>query len=128
MVQTWDPETPGSNKWIDGTKEFLGDPGQAIRDPYDTAAGAADAAALNFDEGVGGIASMFDGEPGNTAGPGESPFLATPNEGQPDNPGTTGNPILDAILGASGFLAVLAVMYIAGQLFTFNFNIGDSTS
>lgn len=124
MLETWDPNTPGSNKWIPGTKEFLSDPGQAVRDPYGTAAGAADAAALNFDEGIGGLSSMFNDEPGNTAGPGQSPWLAAPQEGQPSNPGTTGNPVLDAILGASGILGLLAVFYIVGQLFTFNFNIG----
>jgi len=124
MVETWDPNTPGSNKWVDGTEEFLSDPGQLVTDPYDTVAGAADAAALNFDEGVGGLSTLFDSEPGNTAGPGESPWVEAPEEGQPSNPGTTGNPLLDAIIGASGVLGLLALLYIVAQLFTFNFNIG----
>lgn len=62
----------GSNEWISGTQEFLADPGQAVRDPYDTVAGAADAGALNFDEGVGGLTSLVDNQPGNTAGAGDS--------------------------------------------------------
>jgi hypothetical protein len=91
----------GSNRWIDGTREFLSDPGQLVRDPYDTVAGAADAATLNFDEGVGGIFSLFDAEPGNTAGPGQSPLLEAPRDGQPSNPGTTGSPLLDGLYRAA---------------------------
>jgi len=79
--------TPGSNNWIDGTREFLNDPGQAVRDPYDFVAGVGDAAALNFDEGIGGLVSVVDGNEGNTAGPGQSPFLERPREDQPANPG-----------------------------------------
>lgn len=108
------PETfgDGSNRWIDGTIEFFNDPGQLAEDPYDTIAGAADAGALNFDEGVGGLVSLVDDEAGNTAGPGTSPWLESPNEGdyehQPDNPGTTGVPILDKLF--KGFVLVIVAI------------------
>lgn len=59
----------GSNEWIPGIQETVNDPTEAVTSPYDTVAGAADAAALNFDEGVGGLLSLVDSEPGNTAGP-----------------------------------------------------------
>lgn len=62
----------GSNRWIPGFVETVNNPVDRIQNPYDTVAGAADAAALNFDEGVGGLVSLVDGEPGNTAGPGDS--------------------------------------------------------
>jgi len=88
----------GSNEWLPGTIETINNPGPRLAKPYDTLAGAADAAALNFDEGVGGLVSLVDGEPGNTAGPGRSPaFGAEPQEGQPENPGTTGSPLLDKL-------------------------------
>jgi hypothetical protein len=67
----------GSNRWLDGAREFASDPGQLVRNPYDTVAGAADAGALNFDEGVGGLASLVDNEPGNTAGSGDSSIFST---------------------------------------------------
>jgi len=60
----------GSNEWIPGIQETVNNPVDAVTNPYDTVAGAADAAALNFDEGVGGLLSLVDNEPGNTAGPG----------------------------------------------------------
>jgi len=59
----------GSNEWIPGIQETVNNPQEAVTNPYDTVAGAADAAALNFDEGVGGLLSLVDNEPGNTAGP-----------------------------------------------------------
>jgi hypothetical protein len=61
----------GSNRWIPGLIETARNPVDRATNPYDTLAGAADAAALNFDEGVGGLVSTVDGEPGNTAGPGD---------------------------------------------------------
>ena len=82
----------GSNKWIPGTLETLRGEGKA------DVAGVLDAAALNFDEGVGGLSTLFDAERGNTAGAGQSPLLEAPQEGQPGNPGTTGSPVLDQLL------------------------------
>jgi hypothetical protein len=61
----------GSNRWIPGIQETVQNPVERIQNPYDTVAGAADAAALNFDEGVGGLVSLIDDEPENTAGPGQ---------------------------------------------------------
>lgn len=55
------PLFDGSNKWIPGAKEFLADPQQLTRDPYGTVAGAADAAALNFDEAHGTASRQFGG-------------------------------------------------------------------
>ncbi|WP_380681073.1 hypothetical protein [Salinigranum sp. GCM10025319] len=81
----------GSNRWIPGTIETIQGDGKG------DISGVLDAAALNFDEGVGGIVSLFDSEPGNTAGPGQSPFLEGRQEGQPGNPGTTGSPLLDRL-------------------------------
>jgi hypothetical protein len=66
----------GSNRWIPGIIETARNPVDRATNPYDTLAGAADAAALNFDEGVGGLVSLVDGEPGNTAGPGDDNVLA----------------------------------------------------
>jgi hypothetical protein len=73
----------GSNRWIPGTIETIQGDGKA------DVSGVLDAAALNFDEGVGGLVSLVDAEPGNTAGPGQSPIIETPEKGQPGNPGTT---------------------------------------
>jgi hypothetical protein len=67
----------GSNRWLDGIVETAQNPVDRLTNPYDTVAGAADAAALNFDEGVGGLASLFDDEPGNTAGSGDSSIFST---------------------------------------------------
>jgi hypothetical protein len=61
----------GSNRWIDGLRETINNPVDRATNPGETLAGAADAAALNFDEGVGGLSSLVDGEAGNTAGPGQ---------------------------------------------------------
>lgn len=61
----------GSNDWWGGLTDFASDPSQAVEDPYGTVAGAADAATLNFDEGVGGLTSLIDDDAGNTAGPGQ---------------------------------------------------------
>jgi hypothetical protein len=63
-------------------------------------AGAADAAALNFDEGVGGLASLVDDEPGNTAGPGQEPAGSPGNQGK-----------LLAITGAVVGLVVIAYLF-----------------
>jgi len=82
----------GSNDWIGGATDFASDPGQAIEDPYGTVAGAADAATLNFDEGVGGLVSLVDDEEGNTAGPGQSEMW-TPT---PDDVNRTTDDIADA--------------------------------
>jgi len=99
----------GSNDWIAGTDETLrGEGKQDI-------SGVFDAAALNFDEGIGGWSTVFDSEPGNTAGPGQSSsFFESPQEGQPDNPGTTGSPMLDrlfqiALVGGALWLFVNVV-------------------
>jgi len=131
--------TPGSNNWVDGTREFLNDPGQAVRDPYDTLAGAADAAALNFDEGVGGLTSLIDGYAGNTAGPGDSPLLERPREGQPQNPGlpnsepehtgdpdpTAGDPFpLKAQLLVGGLVAIV-VLYLIRPLLEIGAGVAD---
>ena len=72
---TWD----GSNDWWSGLVETVENPVDRVTNPYDTFAGAADAAALGFDEGVGGLVSLVDDEPGNTAGPGQSEMW-TPTE------------------------------------------------
>lgn len=55
----------GSNRWVAGTIETLRGEGK------NDVAGVFDALALNFDEGVGGLVSLLDSEPGNTAGPGD---------------------------------------------------------
>jgi hypothetical protein len=81
----------GSNRWIPGLVETVKGEGK------NDVSGVLDAAALNFDEGVGGWASLVDSTPGNTAGAGQSPWIEPAREGQPDNPGTTGVPLLDAI-------------------------------
>lgn len=62
----------GSNDWWSGTVETLENPVGRASDPYGTLAGAADAGGLNFDEGVGGLVSIFDDSEGNTAGPGDT--------------------------------------------------------
>jgi hypothetical protein len=67
----------GSNRWIDGFVETVQNPVDRATHPYDTLAGAADAAALNFDEGVGGLVSLVDDQPGNTAGAGDSSIWST---------------------------------------------------
>ena len=128
MPGPFDPDTfgDGSNRWIPGIIETAQNPVDRATHPYDTVAGAADAAALNFDEGVGGLVSLVDEQPGNTAGPGQSPWLEDPREGQPSNP-TRGTPLARAVWGAASIGLVIAVVVALGQLFTFNFNIGDST-
>jgi hypothetical protein len=60
----------GSNRWIPGLIETARNPVDRATNPFETVTGAADAAALNFDEGVGGLVSLVDDEPGNAAGPG----------------------------------------------------------
>lgn len=81
--------TEQSNNWWKGTKEFANDPMQIVRDPGGTVAGAADAGMLSFDEGVGGLTSLFDDKRGNTAGVGSSPaFFADRQPGQARNPDT----------------------------------------
>jgi len=112
------PETfgDGSNEWIPGLIETVNNPVNRATHPYDTVAGGADALTLNFDEGVGGLSSLFDDEKGNTAGPGQSPafgWLAgvERQEGQPANPGTTGSPLIDqgfrlALIVAGAWLLV----------------------
>jgi hypothetical protein len=128
MPGPFDPDNfgDGSNRWIPGIVETAQNPVDRASDPYDTIAGAADAAALNFDEGVGGLVSLVDSDPGNTAGPGESPFLEDPREGQPSNP-TRDSPLSRLVWSVAGIGLVIAVVVALGQLFTFNFNVGDST-
>ena len=83
----WEPDraesgpTAGSNRWVSGTIETLQNPVDRLTNPYDTVAGAADAAALRFDEGVGGLYSLVDDEPGNTAGPGQRSIWDTEGSG-----------------------------------------------
>lgn len=131
----WGPQFgDGSNKWIPGVVETVQNPIDRITNPGDTLAGAADAAALNFDEGVGGLASLFDTEPGNTAGPGQSGagWNYDPQPGQPENPNTvdieatwndwtpdapTGNWVRDIVVGLILFATVLVgVNAFAGEL------------
>jgi len=103
----------GSNRWIPGAVETIKNPVDRATNPYDTVAGAADAAALNFDEGVGGLVSLIDDKPGNTAGPGTS------NDG-PDsnvfNQDVTAGGAAFAGIGGVVLLAGLAIAF--GQLFT----------
>jgi hypothetical protein len=98
----------GSNRWIPGTIETI--QGEGKQD----VSGVLDAAALNFDEGVGGLVSLVDSEPGNTAGPGQSPIIEGPQEGQPGNPGTTGVAWLDQLfklaLAAGGLWVVVNIV------------------
>jgi hypothetical protein len=114
----------GSNRWIPGLVETAQNPVDRIQNPYDTVAGAADAAALNFDEGVGGLVSLVDDEPGNTAGPGQSPWLEAPREGQPENP-TRDTQLSNTIWSVASIGLVIAVIVAIGQLFTFNIGIGN---
>jgi hypothetical protein len=107
----------GSNEWIPGIVETVKNPVDRARNPYDTLAGAADAAALNFDEGVGGIVSVFDGQPGNTAGPGQSPFLEEPRDGQPENP-TAGTPLAGLVWIVVAVLVVGAALWLLRPLLT----------
>lgn len=72
-------EGDGSNDWWGGVEDVAEDPVGEVSDPYDFVAGAADAAALQFDEGAGGLYSLVDGEEGNTAGPGDTEMW-TPTE------------------------------------------------
>jgi hypothetical protein len=72
----------GSNQWVPGTVETFRNLPDRLANPYDTVAGAADALTLNFDEGVGGLYSLVDDEPGNTAGPGDS-SITNPEGGGP---------------------------------------------
>jgi len=89
----------GSNRWIPGLIETVRNPIDRASNPVDTIAGAADAAALNFDEGVGGLVSLFDGEPGNTAGPGnDNVWYQTP---------TAGGGLVVAVVALLGIGAVL---------------------
>ncbi len=60
----------GSNNWIAGALETVRNPVDRITNPGATVVGAADATALSFDEGLGGLGSFFDDEAGNTAGAG----------------------------------------------------------
>ncbi|GGC52998.1 hypothetical protein [Haloferax sulfurifontis] len=105
----------GSNNWLGGIGDFVSDPGQAVRDPADTVAGAADAAALNFDEGVGGLISLFDDDAGNTAGPGQSPWIEDPVDGQPSNP-TRGTGLADAVWIGVLLVGGLVVLYLVRPL------------
>lgn len=77
----WDDFQDGSNDWWSGTVETVQNPVDRATDPYGTLAGAADAGALNFDEGAGGLWSMFDDSEGNTAGPGDTEmWTPTPDD------------------------------------------------
>jgi hypothetical protein len=109
----------GSNRWIPGIVETAQNPVDRLTHPYETVAGAADAAALNFDEGVGGLVSLVDSEPGNTAGPGESPFLEDPRGDQPENP-TAGTPLAGRVWAIVAAIVILVGVYTVGQLFTIN--------
>lgn len=75
-----------SNNWLGGVDDFINDPGQVVRDPYDMAAGTADAATLSFDEGVGGSVSLLDDKAGNTAGLGGASWIEDLRDGQAPSP------------------------------------------
>ena len=98
----------GSNRWLDGFRETIRNPVDRVTSPYDTVAGAADALALNFDEGVGGLSSLFDDNPGNTAGPGDDdwdlPFTGV-GANDDDDRSVNDNP-LDNILEGDGPLGI----------------------
>jgi len=91
----------GSNRWIPGIIETVQNPVDRISNPYDTVAGAADAAALNFDEGVGGLVSLIDSKPGNTAGPG--------NQGLFEQDTTAGG---TAFAGIAGIVLLIGILYL----------------
>ncbi|WP_233194310.1 hypothetical protein [Haloferax marisrubri] len=105
----------GSNNWLGGIGDFVSDPGQAVRDPYDTVAGTADAAALNFDEGVGGLVSLFDDEAGNTAGPGGTPWIEDPQDGQASNP-TRGTGLAAKVWIVVAVVVGLVLLYLLRPL------------
>lgn len=91
----------GSNRWIPGLIETAKNPIDRISTPYETVAGGADALALNFDEGVGGLYSLIDDEPGNTAGPGQQ------NVFEQDITGRGA-----AFGGLLGIVALVALLYL----------------
>lgn len=101
----------GSNRWIPGLIETVRNPVDRLSNPYDTIAGAADAAALNFDEGVGGLVSLVDGEPGNSAGPGDdNVWHQTPTAGG----GAVVAVVLIVVAGVGLWLARPLLEIIAG--------------
>lgn len=130
-----DPKS-GSNDWISGFTETVANPVDRAMNPGDTVAGAFDAAALNFDEGVGGLSSLIDTKPGNTAGSGTQQWeLAkdfarqtddVPGGGIADNAQewavetslNIGPDWLDEASIFVGVLAAIAILsYAVGQLF-----------
>lgn len=112
------PWGDGSNKWIPGTIETLQGEGK------NDVAGVLDAAALNFDEGVGGLVSLVDDEPGNTAGPGQQEWEAASraaDEGYAAGAGEAAGDALGLPDWASGRvlvygLAALVVLYLVRPL------------
>jgi len=116
----------GSNEWIPGIQETIANPVDRATHPYDTVAGAADALTLNFDEGVGGLTSLVDGESGNTAGPGQEAVdpadtagaAASAAEGAITNAVRT-SPVLQAVV-------LLVALHVAGQLFDIQLGGGAS--
>lgn len=112
MADTNGPETfgDGSNRWIPGTIETLRGEGK------NDLAGVADAAALNFDEGIGGLSSLVDDQAGNTAGPGSTPFIEAPRDGQDSNPGTTGVAWLDSLYKVALLIAAGYGIYLVAEI------------
>jgi len=107
----WDPDDPdnfgdGGNRWIPGFLETVRNPVDRITSPWETTRGALDAAALNFDEGVGGLTSLVDGQPGNTAGSGQQGVNTT----------LLGGWILIPIIAAALFVLAPYVDVLSGVL------------
>jgi hypothetical protein len=97
----------GSNQWLPGIGETLANPVDRVSNPYDTVAGAADAAALKFDEGVGGLYSLVDDEPGNTAGPGQEPMFTFGASSGPGGPLGAGIPLPYLVVGVLATVLLL---------------------
>ena len=116
----------GSNRWIPGLVQTLNNPVDRVTNPVDTLKGAADAAALNFDEGVGGLSSLVDDEPGNTAGPGtgstaEDVDVPLTGVGAADDPGRSAednlaDTILDGDLGVPPRVILLGVVSVVALI------------
>lgn len=96
----------GSNNWVDGTVETLQGDGK------NDLAGVADAAALNFDEGVGGLVSLADAEPGNAAGPGTTQTETEPGGSNVLNQGVLAGEGIDGLQVFVFGAVLLALLYL----------------